>query len=337
MTEQPICARCVLPEAPPRIRFDAEGICNLCREHSAQERQAPLLESDFVRILDKHRGRHRYDCLVMCSGGKDSTAALYYMVKRYKVRPLAFMFDHGFETEEATENVQRAVDRLGVDFVLFRTDAMKDMFRKMLKSGSKAVLCHPCSIWYMGLGFEMAGKFDCPIIIAGWTKGQSVRQDVMSACGCNVNQLEYAAMARETERFLDEELGELPQYRDFPRTMEEMLKRSRKVSKAMVLSPHWFLSSTPEDYVRIIRSELGWKYPGTSYPLKSTNCYLNFISVRNSMRDYGYTHYHVEMSKLIREGVLSREEALSSLKIDFSDELLNGVLSRLGLNLKDIP
>ncbi len=335
-TASRICNTCVLPEIPPHITFAEDGVCNICKDFEAQERTPLFLESELIKILDKHRGRHRYDCLVMCSGGKDSTAALYFMKERYKMNPLAFTFDHGFEQSDAIGNVRNAVEKLGVDFVFFKTNYMKDMFKRLISSKSKAVICHPCSIWYMDLGYKMAKRFDAPIIIAGWTKGQSLKQEVMSSCGCNVHQPEYRAMAAETQDFLDNELNDMPKYRNFPRTMEQMLKRAKKRHKAMVLSPHWFLPYGPDEYVQIIQDAIGWEYTEQSFPRKSTNCALNFISVHNSMRDYGYTHYHVEMSKLVREGVMSRDEALRNLNMDFDDSMLNNILGVLDLNVEHI-
>jgi hypothetical protein len=54
------------------------------------------------------------------------------------------------------------------------------------------------------------------------------------------------------------------------------------------------------------------------------------------MRDYGYTHYHVEMSKLVREGFMSRDRALQNLDMEFSDEMLNEILGVLNLNVEHI-
>ena len=68
----------------------------------------------------------------------------------------------------------------------------------------------------------------------------------------------------------------------------------------------------------MIQKEVGWQFPRLSYPAKTTNCYLNFISVHRALKRYGYTHYHVEMSKLIREGLMTRAEALEQLRADFS-------------------
>jgi Queuosine biosynthesis protein QueC len=332
MAELMVCNRCVLPESKPDIFLSEQGVCNVCVQHDATQTAAPTrpnLETDFLRLIEKHRGKGEYDCLVMCSGGKDSTAALYYMKKRYRLRPLAFTFDHGFETEEAMENIRRAVEVLDVDYLTFRSTFMKDMFRRILETGSKAVLCHLCSIWYMNLTFGLAARFKIPIIIAGWTKGQSTDQEVMSKCACNVDAPEFAAMARATKEFLAT-LDDDPKYRGFPRSMEDVLKRAKKRFKTIVLSPHWFLPYEADEYVETIKRELGWEYPELSYPGKSTNCALNFISVHNSVKNFGYSHYHVEMSKQIRQGIMTRDEALELLKLDFDEELLNKIAEPLG-------
>src|SRR5262245_51320415 len=104
MSDRRICNRCVMPEAPPHIVFDDKGICSLCLQYDKDKQETEtrkLLESDFIQLLDKHKGKTKYDVMVMCSGGKDSTSALYYMKTRYKMNTLAFMFDNGFELPEA--------------------------------------------------------------------------------------------------------------------------------------------------------------------------------------------------------------------------------------------
>ena len=52
------------------------------------------------------------------------------------------------------------------------------------------------------------------------------------------------------------------------------------------------------------------------------------------MKHYGYTHYHVEMSKLIRQGLMTREEALEALKVDFDEEFLNTIADKLGFTFE---
>lgn len=331
--EKILCKSCVLPEAKPHVIFNEEGICNLClqfEEEKKVEEESKLLETDLLKILKKHKSKGKYDVLAMCSGGKDSTSALYYMKTRYNLNPLAFMFDNGFESKEAIHNVENAVEKLGVDFMFYKSNYMKKMFSKILETNSKAVVCHPCSLWYMDLAYEIADRHEIPIIIAGWTKGQSTSQKIMSKCGCNAAAPEFKDMSEATKDFIEKHVKNDPRYQDFPNSMEEVLKKaSSRKNKALVISPHWFLPFGPDVYVPLIQKELDWKYPTLSYPGRSTNCNLNFISVYNSLKNYGYTHYHVEMSKLIRQGVISRDEALKDLEFKVSKAQLNGIAQKL--------
>lgn len=332
-----VCKKCVLPETRPNIWLDENGICNLCAEYDKSKDksgQTINLETEFIKMLKMYKSYGEYDCLVMCSGGKDSTAALYYMKKRYKLNPLAFTFDHGFETEDAMENVKNAVEALGVDYLYYKSDFMKEMFAKVLSTNSKAIICHLCSLWYMDLTFKTAARFSIPVIIAGWTKGQSNKQSLMSRCGCTIHDAEFVSMAQASREFLRECVKSDQRYKDFPESMEEVLARAKKRQRCVVLSPHWFLPYDSADYVETIKKELKWKFPTLSYPAHTTNCYLNFISVYNSMKHFGYTHYHVEMSKLIREGLLTREEALKNLEINFDTQLLNKIAQKLSYVFK---
>jgi hypothetical protein len=48
------------------------------------------------------------------------------------------------------------------------------------------------------------------------------------------------------------------------------------------------------------------------------------------MTHWGYTHYHVEMSKLIRQGLMTRAEALELLELRFGREVLDRIGAELG-------
>jgi len=319
-----ICKRCVLPESLPDIWLDETEVCNICRQQEKQT-DPEFLETDFIKIINKYKGQRKYDCLVMCSGGKDSTSALYYMKKRYHLNPLAFTFDHGFENPDALENIKNAVNILGIDHVFLNSEEMHDAFREIVESELKAVICHICSIWYMRAAFKLAIKHKIPLIIAGWTKGQSIKHS-----GRYSEKIgEYGSMAKATKDFIESFMSKQEKYKNFPASIEEATKQARKKMDFVVMSPHWFLPFGEEENEELIKKELNWKLPKQSYPKGSTNCFLNYISVLGSMKNYGYTHYHVELSKLIREGQISREDALEKLKIDFDQELLDSTYKKL--------
>lgn len=335
--EEKRCVECVLVESPPDIFIGDDGVCNICKNHSQDitDDEPEFLETDLIKILDKYRGKGKYDCLCMLSGGKDSTASLYYIKEKYKMNPLVFTFNHGFVPDEHIESAKKTVEKLGVDWIYFKTDFMKQMFKKIVETKSKVVICPVCSLWYMLKTYEIAAQWDIPIIISGWTKGQttSSKKSVMSKCACDQDPTEYSAMAKATKEFMDKHVRTDPKYADFPATMEDVLTIARKKykTKAIVLSPHWFVPSRPDEYVKLIKEKLDWDYPEKSYPKKSTNCELNFLASKLAVDNFGYSHYHIEMSNLIRMGMITREEALQLLEIDYADEIINPILEKLEL------
>lgn len=151
----------------------------------------------------------------------------------------------------------------------------------------------------------------------------------MNKCGCNSDQPEFQEMAEATKAFMNQYVKHDPQYKSFPYSMEEVLTKWSK-RKILVISPHWFLPFDQETYVATIQRELGWKFPKLSYPGRSTNCALNFVSVHQSLKHFGYTHYHVEMSKMIRQGLMNRDDALRDLQVQISEHELKDIAEKLG-------
>jgi hypothetical protein len=192
----------------------------------------------------------------------------------------------------------------------------------------------------MQVTYEIAARFGIPLIISGWTKGQtsSSTSPILSKCACNTNGVEYASMVRDTAAFMAQAVREEPGFREFPVNMEGVLQIAKKKygSKATVLSPHWFLDLDVEQYVKVLQRELEWTWPARSYPRGTTNCELNFLATFLTVKHYGFSHYHIEASKLIRAGLLTREEAIERLELDFDDDLLAGILTRLDCTLDDL-
>jgi len=325
-----LCKRCVLPERKPDIWLNSEGLCNICVEFetnkSRMQNQA-YLESDLVKRINLYKGKGKYDCLVMCSGGKDSVASLYYMKKRYRMNPLVLTFDHGLENEEALANVRNAVNILGVDWVYFKTDFMKEVFRLIVESRTQAPICHVCALWYIKFTNEFAARYNIHLIVAGWTMGQAQLEGEPPT--------EYGSMSKNTADFVLRYLRSNPKYKDFPRNMREAIIAGRKTFKTEIISPHWYLALEYDKVIEILKNELKWRPITLSYPRNSTNCLMNFVNVYLNMKNYGYTHYHIEMSRMIREGGLTRAEALNMLEINFDDKLVVEILDKI--NCKFTP
>ena len=79
-----ICSRCIMDTSDPRIAFDAEGLCEYCRNYDAnvapnwnkEDGNLPRLQATADRIRKKIKGGD-FDCIVGLSGGLDSSYTAY--------------------------------------------------------------------------------------------------------------------------------------------------------------------------------------------------------------------------------------------------------------------
>lgn len=163
------CTRCGLPETHETISFDLEGVCNICRQHQFKQEQIDwgANKKALDALIEEHRGKHDYDCIVPFSGGKDSTWALYYLVKEYGLKPLVVRFDHGFMRPNLEENVKRTIRHLGVDFMSF-TPNWKVVRRLMLQSFlEKGDFCWHCHTGIFSYPMWIAIEKKVPLIFWG--------------------------------------------------------------------------------------------------------------------------------------------------------------------------
>lgn len=118
------CTRCILPETFPFITFDAQGVCNYCHHHVPQ---CSIGSAALAAVAEQHRGKgiKGHDCLVPFSGGRDSSYALHYIVKEMGLRPLAFSYDWGMLTDLGRRNQARMCGALGVEHILVSADIRK--------------------------------------------------------------------------------------------------------------------------------------------------------------------------------------------------------------------
>ena len=141
------CTRCVTPETSESLTFDTQGVCSVCHQVEVKktavdwDARGPELD----KVLDAHRGKFDYDCIVPFSGGKDSTFTLWYLVKVKKLKPLVVRFDHGFLRPQVQENSLRTFRLLGVDVHHFTPNwqvVRKLMFETLRRRGDFCWHCH---------------------------------------------------------------------------------------------------------------------------------------------------------------------------------------------------
>ena len=115
------CSKCDLPETYETIEFDKKNVCNICTgaSYKNEEIDWDKRKEKLNKIINSHKNKSIYDCIVPFSGGKDSTFQLYYLMKEYDLKPLVIRFNHGFLRETTINNTNKVLKKLGVDFIDF--------------------------------------------------------------------------------------------------------------------------------------------------------------------------------------------------------------------------
>lgn len=115
------CTKCVLPETMPFIAFDKDGVCNYCHGYRKMTCKG---KDDLNRwARDFHKTGKR--AMISFSGGRDSSYGLHYFVKEMGLKPVAYCYDWGMVTDLARRNQSRMCQQLNVEFIPVSADIRK--------------------------------------------------------------------------------------------------------------------------------------------------------------------------------------------------------------------
>ena len=163
------CKKCLLPETYETIEFDAEGVCNICRNKEFRDQKIDWAgrKRQLEALIEEHRGKHAYDCIIPFSGGKDSTFTLWHLVTTYKLKPLVVQFDHGFLRDRLKQNNSRTLKKLGVDALSFTPDwrLVKRLMLEALRR--KGDFCWHCHTGIFSYPMHVAIEYQVPLVFWG--------------------------------------------------------------------------------------------------------------------------------------------------------------------------
>ena len=131
------CTRCVLPETMPYIAFDEQGVCNYC--HHYKSRNHPRPKEELFALVEPYRRAHGDEVLVPFSGGRDSSYGLHLIIHELGLRPITYTYDWGMVTDLGRRNVSRMSSKLGVENIIVAPDITKkrDYIRRNLHAWIK--------------------------------------------------------------------------------------------------------------------------------------------------------------------------------------------------------
>jgi glutamine---fructose-6-phosphate transaminase (isomerizing) len=114
------CTKCVLPETMPYIYFDSKGVCNYCNNY--KPRNVPRPKKELFDLVEPYRRSNGPDCIVPFSGGRDSCYGLHLIIKELKMKPITYTYDWGMVTDLGRRNISRMCSELGVENIIVADD-----------------------------------------------------------------------------------------------------------------------------------------------------------------------------------------------------------------------
>ncbi|MBW7840885.1 MAG: glucosamine 6-phosphate synthetase [Chitinophagaceae bacterium] len=133
------CTRCLLPETFPYIDFDHLGVCNYCNHYKPQPAIQPI--EKLKSLVEPYRSKDgRPDCIVPFSGGRDSTYSLHIVKRELGMNTIEFTYDWGMVTDLARRNIARVCGKLGVENIIVSADIhwKRENIRKNVKAWLKS-------------------------------------------------------------------------------------------------------------------------------------------------------------------------------------------------------
>jgi len=349
------CTSCILPETYPNIKFDENGVCNVCLEYDntwsqwkSGEHKKSIAKLEKIIKNAKNLNR-KYDCLVPFSGGKDSTYVLYLCKTIFKMNVLAVNINNGYQTDEAYWNIKHAAEILDVDLIIYkpRWEVLKKLNATFLMNAGEG--CTPCNIGISLTINRIAGLEKIPLIF----NGVSPRSDERSAkeiyaCGGEyfLKVLKDNGMPGEIKHTI---------YGDQSRQLSFLFKLTRKISKMALMNKSIFKFLPKNVFVRnsiqvvlpeylewkedeifnIIRKELKWKE--SSVGKEHTDCLFNPVKSYLRYLKWGFGSKTQKLSALVRDGQMKREDALKEIRDeDRKPEELESLLNKLDLDISDL-
>jgi hypothetical protein len=326
------CTRCILSSAFPDIDFDVDGVCNFCRSTEGKTLRLAEHQEILAQVLQRistSKGRS-HDCLVLYSGGKDSSYSLYHITRVLGLRPLALTIDNGFVAEATLLNMKRLTTALGVDHVVARPAPvmMRAIYRQAVRQKERdrasvmyaTAACGGCISIILATGAYESRIRQIPVMMGGWSPGQLTENPLLP--GAFLAKISRGHLSRI-------HLGS-------PDARAELSACIGKVSEFPDLYNPLYALDYSEEHILKELGQFGWMRP-TDTDSCSSNCVLNGLLIIDHVRKYGFHPYEYELAFHVRNNLCSREDAIYKItEIGVSDTQVTLAASRLGLEFRAI-
>lgn len=305
-----ICTNCVMDTSDPNIHFDKNGVCERCNQYYKEIlpkwRKGDGHEEELKFIVDriKQDGQGKeYDCLLGMSGGFDSSYMLHYAIKILELRPLVFHVDAGWNMPVSVSNIQKMVDKLGVDLKIEKIswEEIRDFQLAYFKAGVPH-LDTPQDLAFVATLDNYALKYNLKYIL----NGGNISTEVI----VNPNAWGYWGTDDRHNKDIINRFGTI-EMKTYPFT--SIMKRKFYMPYVKGIKVVKLLNYIPyikEEAEEVLKKEYGWE----PYSQKHfEDIMTKFLEGYWLPKRFGYDVRRPQFSSLILTGQMTREDALEKL------------------------
>jgi tRNA(Ile)-lysidine synthase TilS/MesJ len=336
------CKKCLLPVNYLNIEIDNEGVCQHCREFTPINYLGTEKLLEDIQPALKMNKSEKYNCVVGFSGGRDSTYLLWYVVKILKLRPLAVFSDDLFIPDIALQNMETTCKILNVELRNIKHDNLKRCINHHLSAWIKRPV--PESLMFINVGERIgyetlvekeAIKEGVHLIFGGRTPIQSSEKYKKKLIQFNNKGgrlswiLGYLKQVTLNPRLIMNFFCLKTQYKEFMVTLWK--KRLIRKHNLTIIHPFYkYIRWVEEELEKILFNELKWVIPEGVKNSARFGCEVDTLRQFLYYRTLGYNDTHVDLSYLIRDQQISKQEALDKLEssLDFSEDNIKYILSK---------
>lgn len=317
MKEYQICTNCVMDTTDSVISFDENGVCDHCNTFykkvlsnwHTDESGRQELEKTVQKIKQAGEGKD-FDCIIGMSGGVDSSYLTYLAKKELGLRPLVFHVDAGWNSQEAVNNIEKLVDKLGLDLYteVIDWEEMRDLQLAYFKSGVPHIDT-PQDHAFFATMYKFAEQHNVKYILTG--------ANLSTECIRNPIEWMYYQSDSIQLRDIHSRFGTRP-INNFPTTSILRHKVYLPYVKGIkVIRPLNHFPYVKEEAIKLLVDEFGWQpYPQKHFESRFTRFYEGYWLPKK----FGYDTRKVQYSSLIVTKQMTRDDALERLKAPPLDE-----------------
>jgi len=330
-TRKTACVTCGIASDFPGTSIGPDGVCGICTEFQTYRERANAYFREEAELAELVRAlpalkTGKYDAIVLFSGGKDSTYALYRFAELTS-DILALTLDNGFLSEGAKANIRRVADDLGVDHRFMTTPAMNAIFNDSLTRHSN--VCQGCFKTIYTLALQVARKEGIPAVVTGLSRGQffetRLSPELFAGRTPDVAELEaFVLEARKAYHRMDDAIARLL---DTAGQFDDGLFEAVEL-----VDIYRYIDVPVEEIYRFLAERAPWVRPDDTG--RSTNCLINDVGIYVHRKREGFHNYALPYSWDVRMGHKTRDGAMAELDDEIDVAKVHAILGEIGFDME---